>query len=230
MRTTVFPTAALEMSREAWFPMTVSIGQTLVTKPSMLRENVGVTTIRRAVTSSRDAKRQQLVRIVHDNTVIGPALDAQETIQHGTHFVEININSLRFENTVSLMVISRGLDGYLNTTYGRKHKFNEFVAIHQRFPKFGHLRTGNDARVCSQIHSQLHRFTLQTERKMLQLEMVFNLHWRQQITLCEWQIIQDHSKDCKNCRKHTLWKLFRASAVWRTSQGNRILLLQWMTY
>ena len=93
--------------------MTVSVGQTFVTKPSMLLENLGITTICREYTSARDAKGCQPVGIIDDNTDIGPALDVQVTLLYGRYCIEIKINSLQIENIVSWVAIPRGLDRYV---------------------------------------------------------------------------------------------------------------------
>ena len=50
----------------------------------MLFVNVGITTICRGYTSTRDAKnRCQRIGITYDNTVIGSAIDVQVTLQYG---------------------------------------------------------------------------------------------------------------------------------------------------
>ena len=51
------------------------------------------TTICRAYTSTRDAKGSQPFGIKRDNTVIGPAVDVQVTLQYGRYCTEIKINS-----------------------------------------------------------------------------------------------------------------------------------------
>ena len=72
-----------EVSREPGFPMEVSAGQTSVTKPCMLLENVGTTAICRENTSTRDANGGKPTGTPNDNIVMGPALAVQVTSQHG---------------------------------------------------------------------------------------------------------------------------------------------------
>ena len=99
----------VEVPREAGFLFIVSVGQTCVTKPSMLFENLGFPTIGREYGKYKGCK-SQLIGIVADNTVIGPALDVQVTLQYGRYCFEIKINSLQIENIVSWVVINRRLD------------------------------------------------------------------------------------------------------------------------
>ena len=83
MRPTAYENSSLgEVSREAGSPKTVSVRQTFVTNSSMLLESLGVTTICREYTSTRDAKGCPPIGIIDDHTVIGPALDVQETLPY----------------------------------------------------------------------------------------------------------------------------------------------------
>ena len=93
--------------------LTVSMRQTNATKPSMLSGNLGITTICREYTSARDATGSRPVGTRVDNTVTDPALDVQVTLEDGKYCIEIEINSLQIENTVSWVVITRGLDRYV---------------------------------------------------------------------------------------------------------------------
>ena len=97
-----------EVSREARFFRTVSFGQIFVTKPSMLFEKLGITTICKEYTSTGDAKGCQPIGSIDDKTAIGPALDAKVTLPCGRYCVEIRINSLQIENTDVCVAISRG--------------------------------------------------------------------------------------------------------------------------
>ena len=72
----------------------------------------GITTTCREYTSTRDAKGCQTTwdqRWQHSHWP-SPALDVQVTLQHERYCIEIKINALHIENTVSWVVISRGLD------------------------------------------------------------------------------------------------------------------------
>ena len=67
------------------FRMTFSVGPTFVTKPSMLLENVCITTVCRAYMSTREKGSKQ-TGTINDKTVIGPALDR--------HRIEIKIDNI----------------------------------------------------------------------------------------------------------------------------------------
>ena len=69
-----------EGSRKSWISFGVSVGQTLVTKPSMLFEKMGITT---------DAKGCRLIGTPSENAVIGPATHLQVTLRYGRYCVEI---------------------------------------------------------------------------------------------------------------------------------------------
>ena len=60
-------------------PMTVSVGQTFVTKLSMFWGISDIVTICREYTSTRDEKECQQIGIIDDNTVIGPTLDVRSS-------------------------------------------------------------------------------------------------------------------------------------------------------
>ena len=63
---------------------------------------------------------------VDDNTVIGPALDVQVTLQRGRCCIEINSNALRIESTVSWVHQPR-IGQIRDTAFGRKQELNEYV-------------------------------------------------------------------------------------------------------
>ena len=99
------------VSREDGFSVTVSIEHAFVTKPSMLLENWSITTVCRESTQVQETrKKSKPFGTTNDNTVIDPALDVQVTLQYGRYCIEIKINSLQFEHTVSWAIIGPGLD------------------------------------------------------------------------------------------------------------------------
>ena len=145
---------------------------------------------------------------IDDNTVNRPELDVQETHQHGRYCIEIKIYSLRIDNSVSLVVTSRGLDRYVTPpSEGNTHSTSTSTSS----PTVPEIRApGKQERRTSRVFPDSNhlRRSLKARRIMLQWKVILNLQWRHEATLC----------DNKNHRKHILWKLFRASPVWRSSQ------------
>ena len=70
------------------------------TRASMSFVNLGITTIRRQHTSTRDPKKYQ--PIILYNSVTCPALDVEVTLQHGRYCIEITTNSLQIESTSAI--------------------------------------------------------------------------------------------------------------------------------
>ena len=63
----------------------------------MMSKDSGIKTICREYTTTRDAKGSELLGIMIDHAVIGPALDVQVSLQYGRYCIEIKINSLQVE-------------------------------------------------------------------------------------------------------------------------------------
>ena len=114
MRPTVFPNLedTREASKEAGFPMTVSVGHTFVTKPSMQLENWVITTICREYTSIRDAKGFPPIAIIDANTYRtegGVSRSRSIHCRSNTLFLGWPTSQTR------------------DTAFGRKYKLNEYV-------------------------------------------------------------------------------------------------------
>ena len=217
--------------------MTISLKQTLVTKPSMFLENESITRICREYASTRDANTSKPIGKVDENTVIGPSLDVQATLQYGRHCIEVKINSLQIENIVSWEVISHGLDRYVTPLPEGNSNSTSTSSLSRRFLDI--RAPGNRWRRTRWVFLDVKHSKRQTKQSNVSVKMP-PPYFAGRVNYVAAESDPQPSLEarvllCGNkiYRNHILWKTFRASPVWRASQqkkDNDILFLQWIMY
>ena len=126
-----------------------------MTKPFMLYDNLGITTICGEYTSTRDAKRCQPIGILLMTTPsIAQSLMCKKLIN--TEGTESRSRSIPCALIILYLWWSPAED-WTDTRHRRRKETHIQRArrpVHQRFLKFGHQASRSDARVgCSQIQS-----------------------------------------------------------------------------